>query len=141
MSFGFVIPFRDVVFMSSHLFLLSHTYGYAVFSDLGLKILFGGTGNGKGIAVNNHTKHETLMKMIEVQAGLGMGVDKYRVVHSGTGENGSLNPYLNQMTHDYLSSPRREGLLSSTSCKTGIRRTSTKLTARKLSNSCVSSGD
>jgi lipid-binding SYLF domain-containing protein len=59
---------------------VSHAYGYAVFSDLGVKILFGGTGNGKGVAVNNRTKHETFMKMIEVQAGLGMGVDKFRVV-------------------------------------------------------------
>jgi len=59
---------------------IKHAYGYAVFSDLGVKILFGGTGNGKGIAVNNRTKHEVFMKMIEIQAGLGMGVDKFRVV-------------------------------------------------------------
>ncbi len=59
---------------------IKRAYGYAVFSDLGIKILFGGTGNGKGIAVNNRTKHQIFMKMIEVQAGLGMGVDKFRVV-------------------------------------------------------------
>jgi lipid-binding SYLF domain-containing protein len=59
---------------------IKHAYGYAVFSDLGVKILFGGTGNGKGVAVNNRTKHETYMKMLEVQAGLGMGVEKFRVV-------------------------------------------------------------
>jgi lipid-binding SYLF domain-containing protein len=59
---------------------VKQAYGYAVFSDLGVKILFGGTGNGKGIAVNNKTKHETFMKMLEVQAGLGMGVDKFRVI-------------------------------------------------------------
>jgi lipid-binding SYLF domain-containing protein len=59
---------------------IKHAYGYAVFTDLGVKILFGGTGNGKGLAVNNRTKHQIFMKMIEVQAGLGMGVDKYRVV-------------------------------------------------------------
>jgi hypothetical protein len=28
---------------------IKHAYGYAVFSDLGVKILFGGTGNGKGV--------------------------------------------------------------------------------------------
>jgi lipid-binding SYLF domain-containing protein len=55
-------------------------YGYAVFSDLGVKILFGGTGNGKGVAINNRTKHQTYMKMIELQAGLGVGIDKFRVV-------------------------------------------------------------
>lgn len=59
---------------------VKHAYGYAVFSDLGVKILFGGTGNGKGVAVNNKTKQETYMKMIELQAGLGVGVEKFRVV-------------------------------------------------------------
>ena len=53
--------------------VINNAYGYAVFSDLGVKILFGGTGNGRGIAVNNRTKHETFMKMIELQAGLGVG--------------------------------------------------------------------
>lgn len=60
--------------------VIQHAYGYAVFSDLGVKILFGGTGNGKGVAVNNRTKQKTYMKMIELQAGLGVGVDKFRVV-------------------------------------------------------------
>ena len=60
--------------------VVKHSFGYAVFSDLGVKILFGGTGNGKGIAVNNKSKRETFMKMLEIQAGLGMGVDKFRVV-------------------------------------------------------------
>jgi lipid-binding SYLF domain-containing protein len=55
-------------------------YGYAVFSNTGIKILFGGSGNGEGVAVNNQDKTETFMKMFEVQAGLGFGVKKYRVV-------------------------------------------------------------
>ena len=54
--------------------------GYAVFSNLGIKIFVAGTGSGKGIAVNNATKKETFMKMLEVQAGLGMGVKKFRLV-------------------------------------------------------------
>jgi len=54
--------------------------GYAVFSNLGVKILVAGSGNGKGIAVNNKTKQETFMKMLEVQAGLGMGVKKFSVI-------------------------------------------------------------
>ena len=54
--------------------------GYAVFSNLGIKILVAGSGNGRGIAVDNRTKNETFMKMLEVQAGLGMGVKKFRVV-------------------------------------------------------------
>jgi lipid-binding SYLF domain-containing protein len=59
---------------------VKHAAGYAVFSDLGVKILFAGSGNGKGIAVNNRNKHEIFMKMVELQAGLGMGVEKFRVV-------------------------------------------------------------
>ena len=54
--------------------------GYAVFSNLGIKILVAGSGNGKGIAVDNKTKRETFMKMLEVQAGLGMGVKKFSVI-------------------------------------------------------------
>ncbi|HKS72669.1 MAG TPA: YSC84-related protein [Terriglobales bacterium] len=55
-------------------------YGYAVFSNTGIKILFGGSGNGKGVAMNNQTKAEVFMKMFEIQAGLGMGVKKFRVI-------------------------------------------------------------
>ena len=44
--------------------------GYAVFSDMGVKILLAGSGHGKGIAINNKSKHETFMQMLEVQAGL-----------------------------------------------------------------------
>jgi lipid-binding SYLF domain-containing protein len=54
--------------------------GYAVFSNLGVKILVAGSGSGKGVAVNNKTEHETFMKMIELQAGLGMGVKKFSVI-------------------------------------------------------------
>lgn len=54
--------------------------GYAVFSNLGVKILLAGSGSGKGIAVNNKSKKETFMKMLQVQAGLGIGVKKFRVV-------------------------------------------------------------
>jgi len=57
---------------------VSHAAGYAVFSNMGVKILLAGSGNGKGIAVNNKSKQETFMKML--QAGLGMGVKKFRVV-------------------------------------------------------------
>lgn len=54
--------------------------GYAVFSDMGFKILFGGSGNGSGVVVNNRTKQKTYMKMIELQAGLGFGISKFRNV-------------------------------------------------------------
>src|SRR5262249_51357709 len=54
--------------------------GYAVFSNTGVKIFLAGSGKGAGVAVNNKTKKETFMKMLELQAGLGMGVKKFRVV-------------------------------------------------------------
>ena len=57
---------------------IEHAAGYGVFSDLGIKILFAGSGNGKGVVVNNRTGQKTYMKMIELQAGLGFGVSKFR---------------------------------------------------------------
>ena len=54
--------------------------GYAVFSNFGMKIFFAGGGTGKGVAVHNGTGKETFMKMVEVQAGLGVGVKKFRLV-------------------------------------------------------------
>lgn len=54
--------------------------GYAVFSNMGVKILVAGSGKGAGIAVNNRSKNEVFMKMLELQAGLGFGVKKFRVI-------------------------------------------------------------
>ena len=59
---------------------VSGAAGYAVFSDVGLKIAYMGSAKGGGIAVNNATKQETFMKMFELQPGMGLGVEKYRVV-------------------------------------------------------------
>ena len=54
--------------------------GYAVFNNFGMKILVAGGGSGKGVAVDNKTKREVFMKMVEVQAGLGFGVKKFNLV-------------------------------------------------------------
>jgi lipid-binding SYLF domain-containing protein len=54
--------------------------GYAVFSNFGMKIFVAGGGTGQGVAVNNASKAETFMKMVEVQAGLGIGIKKFRLV-------------------------------------------------------------
>ena len=59
---------------------VANAFGYAVFSNTGVKILFGGSGKGEGLAINNQTKAETFMKMFEIQAGLGFGVKKFRVI-------------------------------------------------------------
>lgn len=55
-------------------------YGYATFSNFGMKILFAGGGSGRGMAVNNKTKQKTFMNMAEIQAGLGLGVKKFMLV-------------------------------------------------------------
>jgi lipid-binding SYLF domain-containing protein len=59
---------------------IAKSAGYAVFSNFGMKIFLAGGGTGKGMAVNNKTKAETFMKMVEVQAGLGLGIKKFRLV-------------------------------------------------------------
>lgn len=54
--------------------------GYAVFSNFGMKILVAGGGSGTGMAIDNKSRKETFMKMAEIQAGLGFGVKKFRLV-------------------------------------------------------------
>src|SRR5687767_13255390 len=54
--------------------------GYAAFSNFGMKILLAGGGKGQGIAFDNRTQKITYMKLLEVQAGLGMGVKKFRTI-------------------------------------------------------------
>ena len=68
--------------------------GYAVFSNFGMKILVAGGGSGSGMAVDNKTKKATYMKMVEVQAGLGMGIKKFRVVFVFDTQKG-LNDFVN----------------------------------------------
>ncbi|MDQ7826190.1 MAG: YSC84-related protein [Candidatus Eremiobacteraeota bacterium] len=55
-------------------------YGYATFSDFGIKILVAGTGRGSGVAVTNKTSEKVYMKMRELQAGLGFGVKKFMLI-------------------------------------------------------------
>ena len=68
--------------------------GYAVFSNFGMKIFFAGGGSGKGLAVNNKTGNSTFMKLIEVQAGLGMGVKKFRLIWVFENQ-GDLDSFIN----------------------------------------------
>lgn len=59
---------------------INNAAGYAVFSNFGMKILFAGGGSGKGLAVSKKSGQETFMKLIEVQAGLGKGIKKFRLI-------------------------------------------------------------
>lgn len=54
--------------------------GYATFSNVGMKIFLAGGGSGDGVVVDRRTKREIFMKMVEVQAGLGIGVKKFFLV-------------------------------------------------------------
>ena len=53
--------------------------GHAVFSNFGMKILVAGGGTGRGLAMNR-AGQEIFMRMADVQAGLGFGVKKFRLV-------------------------------------------------------------
>jgi lipid-binding SYLF domain-containing protein len=55
-------------------------YGYATFSNFGIKIFFAGSGTGRGVAVVNKTQEKTFMNMAELQAGLGLGVKKFMLI-------------------------------------------------------------
>jgi lipid-binding SYLF domain-containing protein len=69
--------------------------GYAVFNNIGTKILISGSGKGKGMAVNNKDKTEIFMKMREVQVGLGFGIKEFSVVFVFETEE-ALNNFVNQ---------------------------------------------
>jgi lipid-binding SYLF domain-containing protein len=73
---------------------IEQSAGYAVFSNFGLKILVLGSGKGEGIVVNKQTGKETFMKMLELQAGLGLGVKRFGVVFVFENE-GVLNKFIN----------------------------------------------
>ena len=54
--------------------------GYAVFSTFGVKLFFAGGTTGKGVVVNERTGRQTFMKMLQVQGGLGFGLNQNRLV-------------------------------------------------------------
>ena len=60
--------------------LISKSAGYGVFSNFGMKIFVAGSGKGKGIVFDNKSRKQTFMKMIELQAGLGLGIKKFRLI-------------------------------------------------------------
>jgi lipid-binding SYLF domain-containing protein len=69
--------------------------GYAVFNNFGMKILVAGSGTGKGVAVDRKSGNRTYMKMGELQAGLGIGVKKFKVVFVFESAD-KLNAFINQ---------------------------------------------
>jgi lipid-binding SYLF domain-containing protein len=65
--------------------------GYAVFSSFGVKILVAGGTTGRGVVVNQRSRSETFMKMVQAQAGLGFGVEQDRLIFVFTEEQALRN--------------------------------------------------
>ncbi|MGI9318417.1 MAG: YSC84-related protein [bacterium] len=60
--------------------VIKKAYGYAVFSNFGMKLFVVGGGKGRGIAVENSTGKEVFMRMVELQAGLGFGIKQFSMI-------------------------------------------------------------
>jgi lipid-binding SYLF domain-containing protein len=69
--------------------------GYAAFSTFGMKLMVAGGTSGKGLAVNHRTRAQKYMKMLQVQGGLGFGIDKMHLVFVFTTED-ALASFINQ---------------------------------------------
>ena len=59
---------------------IAKSEGYAVFNNFGMKIFVAGSGSGKGLLFDKKNNKEIFMKMIEAQAGLGIGIKKFSVI-------------------------------------------------------------
>jgi lipid-binding SYLF domain-containing protein len=70
---------------------IEHSAGYAVFSTFGVKLFFAGGTTGKGEVINNRTQRQTFMKMVQVQGGLGFGVNQNRLIFVFTNEKALRN--------------------------------------------------
>ena len=59
---------------------VSEAAGYAIFSNIGAKVIFVSGGGGHGVVHNNRTGDDTYMRMGEVGVGLGLGVRDFRAL-------------------------------------------------------------
>jgi lipid-binding SYLF domain-containing protein len=75
--------------------VIERAAGYAVFSTFGVKLFFAGGTTGKGIVVNQRTHRQTFMRMVQVQGGLGFGVNQNRLIFVFTNE-AALQNFINQ---------------------------------------------
>jgi lipid-binding SYLF domain-containing protein len=66
--------------------VIESSAGYAVFSTFGVKLFFAGGNTGKGVVVNRRTSRQTFMKMVQVQGGLGFGINQNRLIFVFTNE-------------------------------------------------------
>lgn len=59
---------------------ISSAPGYAVFSNVNIKVIFASFGGGYGVVKNNKTGEHTFMRMGEIGVGLGLGAKDFRAV-------------------------------------------------------------
>ena len=71
--------------------VIDRAAGYAVFSTFGVKLFFAGGTTGKGVVVNQRTQRQTFMKMVQVQGGLGFGLNQNRLIFVFTNEQALRN--------------------------------------------------
>ena len=82
-------------FQPSARYAIDHAAGYGVFSATGIKLLFAGGRQGRGMVVNNRTHRQTFMRMIGVQAGLGIGIARTRLIFVFETQS-ALQSFINQ---------------------------------------------
>lgn len=59
---------------------IQNSVGYAVFSNIGVNVIFISGGGGKGVAHDKLTGKDTFMKMGTAGVGLGLGIKDFRAV-------------------------------------------------------------
>jgi len=59
---------------------IQNSVGYAVFSNIGVNVIFISGGGGKGVAHDKITGKDTFMKMGTAGVGLGLGIKDFRAV-------------------------------------------------------------
>ncbi len=74
--------------------LVAKSAGYATFSNFGMKILLAGGGSGSGVVMKPGNAKPVFMKMLEVQAGLGVGIKSFTVIFVFETEK-ALNGFVN----------------------------------------------
>jgi hypothetical protein len=74
---------------------IERSAGYGVFSTFGVKLFFAGGTTGKGMVVNLRSGRQTFMKMLQVQGGLGFGVNQNRLIFVFANEP-ALKNFINQ---------------------------------------------
>ena len=74
--------------------LVEKSAGYATFNNFGMKILVAGGGSGSGVVMRKDNGKPVFMKMVEVQAGLGIGIKSFTVVFVFETEK-AMNDFIN----------------------------------------------